>query len=177
MKNFIEEFKKFIMRGNVMDLAVGVIIGGAFQAIINSLVNDVIMPLIGLITGGLDFSNLFIQFSGEKYATLAEAQAAGVAALKETAYGEALRRLIFTQRPLLIQGLKDCGCQVIPGEANYLLFYCPDAMLGEKMKKNGVMIRDCSNYHGLEPGWFRVAVRTEEENRQLIQVLKEVTGK
>ena len=63
MKNFIEEFKKFIMRGNVMDLAVGVIIGGAFQAIINSLVNDVIMPLISLITGGLDFSNLFIQFS------------------------------------------------------------------------------------------------------------------
>lgn len=72
------------MRGNVMDLAVGVIIGGAFQAIINSLVNDVIMPLIGLITGGLDFSNLFIQFSGEKYATLAEAQAAGVAVF---AYG------------------------------------------------------------------------------------------
>ena len=84
MKNFIEEFKKFIMRGNVMDLAVGVIIGGAFQAIINSLVNDVIMPLISLITGGLDFSNLFIQFSGEKYATLAEAQAAGVAVF---AYG------------------------------------------------------------------------------------------
>ena len=84
MKNFIEEFKKFIMRGNVMDLAVGVIIGGAFQAIINSLVNDVIIPLIGLITGGLDFSNLFIQFSGEKYATLAEAQAAGVAVF---AYG------------------------------------------------------------------------------------------
>ena len=84
MKNFIEEFKKFIMRVNVMDLAVGVIIGGAFQAIINSLVNDVIMPLIGLITGGIDFSNLFIQLSGEKYATLAEAQAAGVAVF---AYG------------------------------------------------------------------------------------------
>ena len=84
MKNFIEEFKKFIMRGNVMDLAVGVIIGGAFQAIINSLVNDVIMPLIGLITGGIDFSNLFIQLSGEKCATLAEAQAAGVAVF---AYG------------------------------------------------------------------------------------------
>ena len=67
-----------------MDLAVGVIIGGAFQAIINSLVNDVIMPLIGLITGGIDFSNLFIQLSGEKYATLAEAQAAGVAVF---AYG------------------------------------------------------------------------------------------
>ena len=66
---------------------------------------------------------------------------------------------------------------MIPGEANYLLFYYPDAMLGEKMKKNGVMIRDCSNYHGLEPGWYRVAVRTEEENRQLIHVLKEVTGK
>ncbi len=80
MKAFFDEFKKFIMRGNVMDMAVGVIIGGAFQAIINSLVNDIIMPIISLITGGIDFSNMFIQLSGEtKYATLAAAQEAGVA--------------------------------------------------------------------------------------------------
>lgn len=85
MKKFMEEFKVFIMRGNVMDLAVGVIIGGAFQAIINSLVNDVIMPVISLLTGGIDFTNWFIQLSGsEKYATLAEAQEAGVSVL---AYG------------------------------------------------------------------------------------------
>lgn len=85
MKKFLDEFKTFIMRGNVMDLAVGVIIGGAFQAIINSAVNDIIMPLISLITGGIDFSNLFIQLGGgEKYATLAAAQEAGAAVL---AYG------------------------------------------------------------------------------------------
>ncbi len=85
MKKFLGEFKTFIMRGNVMDLAVGVIIGGAFQSIINSLVNDIIMPVISLLTGGLDFSNLFIQLDGgEKFATLAAAQEAGVATL---AYG------------------------------------------------------------------------------------------
>lgn len=56
MKKFFEEFKKFIARGNVMDMAVGIIIGGAFTAIVNSLVNDIIMPVISVITGGLDFS-------------------------------------------------------------------------------------------------------------------------
>ncbi len=60
MKKIAGEFKEFIMRGNVMDLAVGVIIGGAFQAIVNALINDLIMPLIGLITGGINFSELFI---------------------------------------------------------------------------------------------------------------------
>ena len=60
MKQFMEEFKKFISRGNVMDMAVGIIIGGAFTAIVNSLVNDMIMPLISLITGGIDFSEMKI---------------------------------------------------------------------------------------------------------------------
>ena len=80
-KGFISEFKTFIMRGNVMDLAVGVIIGGAFQAIINSLVNDIIMPIISAITGGIDFSNWFVSLDGTKYATLAAAQEAGAATL------------------------------------------------------------------------------------------------
>ena len=60
MKAFMKEFKEVISKGNVMDLAVGVIIGGAFQAIVGSLVNDIIMPLLGIITGGLDFSHLAI---------------------------------------------------------------------------------------------------------------------
>lgn len=80
-KGFISEFKKFIMRGNVVDLAVGVIIGGAFQTIVNSLVSDIIMPVISLFTGGIDFSNWFIALDGEKYATLADAQAAGASVL------------------------------------------------------------------------------------------------
>ena len=75
------EFKKFIMRGNVMDLAVGVIIGGAFQTIINSLVNDVIMPLITMLTGGIDFTNWFISLDGSHYTTLAAAQEAGASTL------------------------------------------------------------------------------------------------
>jgi len=77
----IKEFKEFISRGNVMDLAVGVIIGGAFQSIINSLVNDIIMPVITLVTGGIDFSNWFIALDGSKYETLALAQEAGASTL------------------------------------------------------------------------------------------------
>ncbi len=81
MKNFIKEFREFISRGSVMDLAVGVIIGGAFQSIINSLVNDIIMPIITLITGGIDFSNWFIALDGSHYTTLAAAQEAGASTL------------------------------------------------------------------------------------------------
>lgn len=80
-KGFIGEFKTFIMRGNVMDLAVGIIIGGAFQAIINSLVNDVVMPVISLLVGGLDFSNWFIALDGNEYASLKAAQEAQAATL------------------------------------------------------------------------------------------------
>ena len=65
----LEEFKKFAMRGNVVDLAVGVIIGAAFGAIVNSLVGDIIMPIIGAVTGGLDFSNYFIPLSSKVTAT------------------------------------------------------------------------------------------------------------
>ena len=80
-KGFAAEFKKFIMRGNVLDMAVGVIIGGAFQAIISSLVNDIIMPVITLITGGIDFTDWFVALNGEKYASLEAAQEAGAATL------------------------------------------------------------------------------------------------
>jgi large conductance mechanosensitive channel len=79
----IKEFRDFILRGNVLDLAVGIIMGTAFTAIVNSLVTDMIMPPIGLALGGVDFSNLFLQLSGRDtlYAVLAEAQKAGVATL------------------------------------------------------------------------------------------------
>jgi large conductance mechanosensitive channel len=74
----LEEFKKFAMRGNVVDLAVGVIIGVAFSAIVNSLVGDVIMPVIGAVTGGLDFSNYFLKLSSSVTAdSLAEAKKQG----------------------------------------------------------------------------------------------------
>jgi large conductance mechanosensitive channel len=72
-----EEFKKFAMRGNVIDLAVGVIIGASFTGIVNSLVKDVIMPPIGWAMGGIDFSNFFVTLKGPEALTLAEAQKAG----------------------------------------------------------------------------------------------------
>lgn len=65
-----EEFKKFAMRGNVIDMAVGVIIGGAFGKIVSSLVNDVVMPPIGMAMGKVDFTDLFISLNGKEYATL-----------------------------------------------------------------------------------------------------------
>ena len=81
MKGFLKEFKAFAMRGNVIDLAVGVIIGGAFQKIVTSVVNDLVMPLIGLITKGSDFATKFVALDGGDYATIEEATAAGAAIL------------------------------------------------------------------------------------------------
>jgi len=69
------EFKKFIMRGNVLDLAIGVIIGAAFGKIVTSMVNDLLMPVISLATGKIDFSSLFVSLNGKEYATLAAAKA------------------------------------------------------------------------------------------------------
>ncbi len=86
-----KDFKEFIMRGNVVDMAVGVIIGGAFGKIVTSLVSDVIMPPIGRLTGGVDFSSLYINLSGVAYASLAEAQKAGAATIN---YGIFLNTVI-----------------------------------------------------------------------------------
>ena len=72
----LQEFKKFIMRGNVLDLAIGVIIGAAFGKIVASIVSDVLMPVVGLATGKIDFSNLFISLNGQHYDTLADAKKA-----------------------------------------------------------------------------------------------------
>ena len=88
----IKEFKEFINKGNVMDMAVGVIIGGAFGTIVTSLVNDIIMPVISLVTGGIDFSGWFISLNGQKYATLAEAEEAGASVL---AYGKFISAVIY----------------------------------------------------------------------------------
>lgn len=72
-----KEFKEFALRGNVVDMAVGIIIGAAFSTIVKSLVDDVITPPLGVVTGGIDFSNLFIPLNGEHYDTLAQARQAG----------------------------------------------------------------------------------------------------
>lgn len=77
----IKEFKEFAMRGNVVDMAVGIVIGAAFTKIVSSLVNDIILPPIGAILGGADFTNLYINLSGGDYPSLAAAQAAGAATI------------------------------------------------------------------------------------------------
>jgi large conductance mechanosensitive channel len=76
-----KEFKEFAMRGNVLDMAVGVIIGAAFGRIVTSMVEDVIMPPIGKLTGGVDFSSLFVSLNGEHYDSIAAAKAAGAATI------------------------------------------------------------------------------------------------
>lgn len=77
----LKEFKLFIMKGNMIDMAVGIIIGAAFGTVIKSLVSDVIMPPIGMLMGGIDFSSLFVALDGEAYASLAAAQTAGAATI------------------------------------------------------------------------------------------------
>ena len=88
---FIKEFKEFAVKGNVMDMAVGVIIGGAFGKIVTSLVGDLLMPLIGVATGGISFVDLFINLSGGTAKTLAEAKEAGDAVF---AYGQFIQNII-----------------------------------------------------------------------------------
>ena len=77
--SMLKEFKKFALRGNMIDLAVGIIIGGAFSSIVSSLVNDIIMPILSLFTKSIDFTNLFFALDGKHYDTLKDAQALGVA--------------------------------------------------------------------------------------------------
>ena len=88
---FIKEFKEFAMKGNVMDMAVGVIIGGAFGKIVSSLVDDVLMPIIGKLTGGVSFTDLFVNLGEGEYETLAAAKEAGAAVL---AYGQFIQNII-----------------------------------------------------------------------------------
>jgi len=78
---WLDEFRAFIMRGNVVDLAVGIIIGVAFTAVVNSLVKDIFTPIIGLLVGGIDFTNIFVTLKGQSAATLADAQKAGAVTL------------------------------------------------------------------------------------------------
>ena len=91
MKKFFSDFKAFIMRGNVVDLAVAVVIGGAFGAIITSLVDDIIMPVISLMTGGIKFTDWFVALDGKTYETLEAAQEAGASTLN---YGSLISHII-----------------------------------------------------------------------------------
>ncbi len=91
MSKIFQEFKTFVMRGNVIDMAVGVVIGGAFSNIVNSLVNDVVMPVVSLVTGKINFADMMISLDGNKYASLAAAQEAGAPVI---AYGNFIQIIV-----------------------------------------------------------------------------------
>ncbi len=101
------------------------------------------------------------------------AQLAGIAATGELDYLEQTRTLIPAERAWLQESLAALGLTVYPGAANYLLFRCREHGLAKQMARQGVLIRDCSNYRGLEPGYFRVAVRSRAENTALVRAMKE----
>jgi large conductance mechanosensitive channel len=88
------EFREFAMRGSVIDLAVGIIIGAAFTTIVNSLVNDIIMPPLGLLIGGIDFSNFFVTLKGGSFPTLASAKAAGAVTINYGVFINAVIRFV-----------------------------------------------------------------------------------
>ena len=127
----LHDFKQFIMRGNVLDLAVGVIIGAAFGKIVTSLVNDVIMPPIGLVIGNVDFSSLFLTLGSKTFATLAEAKAAGAATINYGVFLNAVLEFLIIAfavfmmirqvnrllpKPVAPKATKDCSfcCIAIP---------------------------------------------------------------
>ncbi len=103
----LTEFKKFILRGNVVDMAVGIVIGAAFGAIVQSLVDDILMPPISYLLGGQQFDNLFIALGPGSYATLAEAQEAGAATIN---YGLFLNKILF---------FPDRGSGHVPGDQGH----------------------------------------------------------
>ena len=125
----LKEFRDFAMRGNVIDLAVGVIIGAAFGKIVSSLVSDVLMPPLGLVLGNIDFSNFFVSLSGAHFDSLAQAKAAGAATLN---YGLFINNIIdfvivalamfivvrqvnrLTAKPAAAPTTKDCPYCVTP---------------------------------------------------------------
>lgn len=113
-----------------------------------------------------------MQNVGQPWAVSALAQAAGLAALREDAYVEKVRNLISKERAWLREKLQELHLKVIEGEANYLLFRS-EKELTEPLRKKGILLRSCGNYHGLNDTWYRIAVRTHAENERLTAALKE----
>lgn len=128
----LNEFKKFAMRGNVVDMAVGIIIGGAFGTIVKSLVDDVLMPPIGLLLGGVDFSDLFVVLrdvtDSGPYATLAEAQAAGAVSINYGVFINAVISFLIVAFAvfMLVRGVNRLHRQEEPAPAAPTTKECPE---------------------------------------------------
>jgi large conductance mechanosensitive channel len=121
MSGLVREFREFALRGNMVDIAVGIIIGAAFSGLVNSLVEDVIMPPIGLVLGGVDFSSIFLGLSGETYPSAAAAKAAGAPALYLGLFLNTLINFLIVACAvfLLVKGMNRLRrlCDVAPEEA------------------------------------------------------------
>lgn len=103
------------------------------------------------------------------------AQEAGIAALEESAFLEQAKAIIFHERVFLDRELRALGFWVCPTEANYILFHSGKP-LGDALLEQGILIRDCANYHGLGKGWYRIAVKRHEENEVLVSALRHIMG-
>jgi large conductance mechanosensitive channel len=116
----VKEFKEFILRGNVVDLAIAVIIGAAFTAVVNSLVKDIFMPIIGYALGGVDFTSMFIVLGGGTYASLAAAQAAGAATINYGVFINAIITFLLVALILffVVKAINKLQKQPVPAPAN-----------------------------------------------------------
>ena len=115
--------------------------------------------------------------AGQPWAVSSLAQAAGLAALSEDGYVDRARALVQAERAFLKDGLLKLGVGALYGEANYIFFHAEAAALPDRLRDAGILIRDCSNYPGLEKGWWRVAVRPREENLRLLDALSTIITK
>ncbi|HOU70671.1 MAG: large-conductance mechanosensitive channel protein MscL [Methanothrix sp.] len=117
---FIGEFKEFAVKGNVIDMAVGIIIGAAFGSIVNSLVKDVIMPPIGMLMGGINFADMFFALDGKAYASLAEAQAAAAPTINYGLFINSIISFIIVALAIfvLIKQINALKKQPVPAEPN-----------------------------------------------------------
>jgi large conductance mechanosensitive channel len=115
----LKEFREFAVRGNVVDMGVGIVIGAAFTSIVTSFVQDIVNPVIGLFTGGVDFSNLFLNLSGQEFASLSAAQAAGAATLNYGLFLNAVVSFLIVAWVLflLVKGVNELKKQMAAAEA------------------------------------------------------------
>ena len=112
--------------------------------------------------------------AGQPWNVSVIAQACAEAAAKQNGWREQTARRIAEERAYLMDGLRSCGVRVYPGEANFLLFHSSDGKLDEKLRKQGIMIRNCSNYRGLGPGFYRTAVKTRDASEKLLHALRQI---
>lgn len=112
--------------------------------------------------------------AGQPWNVSVIAQACAEAAAKQNGWREQTARRIAEERAYLMDGLRSCGVRVYPGEANFLLFHSSDEKLDEKLRKQGIMIRNCSNYRGLGPGFYRTAVKTRDASEKLLHALRQI---